>query len=60
VRRGETLGPDVSMLKINQTELFQRITEAMLDVAGEEGAPERQFEDRLRHEMQMRRAALRS
>ncbi len=38
VRRGEALGPDVSMLKINQTELFQRITEAMLEVAGEEGA----------------------
>jgi alkylation response protein AidB-like acyl-CoA dehydrogenase len=35
VRRGEPLGPDVSMLKIHQTELFQRITEAMLDVAGE-------------------------
>ena len=27
VRRGETLGPDVSMLKIWQTELFQRITD---------------------------------
>jgi alkylation response protein AidB-like acyl-CoA dehydrogenase len=38
VRRGEPLGPDVSMLKIHQTELFQRITEAMLEVAGEEGA----------------------
>ena len=35
VRRGEQLGPDVSMLKVNQTELYQRITEAMLDVAGE-------------------------
>jgi alkylation response protein AidB-like acyl-CoA dehydrogenase len=35
VRRGEALGPDVSMLKIHQTELFQRITEAMLDIAGE-------------------------
>jgi alkylation response protein AidB-like acyl-CoA dehydrogenase len=35
VRRGEALGPDVSMLKINQTELFQRITDAMLEVAGE-------------------------
>jgi alkylation response protein AidB-like acyl-CoA dehydrogenase len=35
VRRGETLGPDVSMLKVNQTELYQRITEAMLDIAGE-------------------------
>ncbi len=38
VRRGEPLGQDVSMLKINQTELYQRITEAMLDVAGEESA----------------------
>ena len=36
VRRGEPLGPDVSMLKIHQTELYQRITEAMLDAAGEE------------------------
>ncbi len=35
VRRGEALGPDVSMLKIHQTELFQRITEAMLEVSGE-------------------------
>jgi alkylation response protein AidB-like acyl-CoA dehydrogenase len=35
VRRGEPLGPDVSMLKIYQTELFQRITETMLEVAGE-------------------------
>ncbi|MBN8891265.1 MAG: acyl-CoA dehydrogenase, partial [Rhodospirillales bacterium] len=34
VRRGETLGQDVSMLKLHQTELFQRITDAMLDVAG--------------------------
>jgi alkylation response protein AidB-like acyl-CoA dehydrogenase len=36
VRRGETLGPDVSMLKIHQTELYQRITDAMLDAAGED------------------------
>ena len=35
VRRGETLGPDVSMLKVIQTELFQKITDTMLDVAGE-------------------------
>ena len=35
VRRGETLGADVSMLKVFQTELFQRITDKMLDVAGE-------------------------
>jgi alkylation response protein AidB-like acyl-CoA dehydrogenase len=35
VRRGEQLGPDVSMLKVHQTELYQRITETMLEVAGE-------------------------
>jgi len=35
LRRGETLGPDVSMLKIIQSELFQRITDAMLEIAGE-------------------------
>ena len=38
VRRGETLGPDVSQLKIWQTELFQRITELSLEIAGEHGA----------------------
>jgi hypothetical protein len=38
VRRGETLGADVSMLKVFQTELYQRMTDAMLDIAGEEGA----------------------
>jgi len=35
LRRGEMLGADVSMLKIWQTELYQRISETMLDVAGE-------------------------
>jgi alkylation response protein AidB-like acyl-CoA dehydrogenase len=35
LRRGETLGPDVSMLKICQSELFQRITEAMLEIGAE-------------------------
>ncbi|MCG7360124.1 acyl-CoA dehydrogenase family protein [Roseomonas sp. ACRSG] len=35
LKRGETLGPDVSILKIVQTELFQRITDAMLEIAGE-------------------------
>jgi alkylation response protein AidB-like acyl-CoA dehydrogenase len=35
LRRGETLGPDVSILKIVATELFQRITDAMLELAGE-------------------------
>lgn len=38
VRRGEPLGPDVSMLKIHQTELYQRITELMLEISGEYGA----------------------
>ncbi|MSO91574.1 MAG: hypothetical protein EXR01_08435 [Acetobacteraceae bacterium] len=37
-RNGETLGPDVSQLKIWQTELYQRITDAMLDIAGGNGA----------------------
>jgi alkylation response protein AidB-like acyl-CoA dehydrogenase len=35
VRRGETLGPDVSMLKVIQTELFQKITDLMLEISGE-------------------------
>ncbi len=35
VRRGLPLGPDVSMLKVIQTELFQKITDAMMDIAGE-------------------------
>ena len=38
VRRGEIPGPDVSMLKVFQTELFQRITESSLGIAGEHGA----------------------
>jgi alkylation response protein AidB-like acyl-CoA dehydrogenase len=35
LRRGEMLGADVSLLKIHQTELYQRITETMLEIAGE-------------------------
>ena len=35
LRAGETLGPDVSLLKIHQSELFQRITDTMLEIAGE-------------------------
>ncbi len=35
LRKGLSLGPDVSMLKVIQTELFQRITETMLEIAGE-------------------------
>jgi alkylation response protein AidB-like acyl-CoA dehydrogenase len=38
VRSGRPLGPDVSMLKVFQTELFQRITDTMLELAGEHGA----------------------
>lgn len=34
LRRGETLGADVSMLKIWVTETYQRISELMLEVAG--------------------------
>jgi hypothetical protein len=34
VRRGEELGPDVSMLKVNQTELYQRITQTAIDISG--------------------------
>jgi len=37
VRRGEQLGANVSMLKIHQTELYQRITELMLEISGEYG-----------------------
>ncbi|WP_376100051.1 acyl-CoA dehydrogenase family protein [Roseomonas sp. CCTCC AB2023176] len=32
LRRGETLPPDVSMLKIVQSELYQRITDTMLEI----------------------------
>jgi alkylation response protein AidB-like acyl-CoA dehydrogenase len=35
LRRGELLGADISMLKVWQTELYQRITEAMIEIAGE-------------------------
>lgn len=38
LRRGEALGPDVSLLKINQSELYQRITDFMLEIAGQDGA----------------------
>ena len=38
VRRGEELGPDVSLLKIHQTELYKRITQAAIDVSGEYAA----------------------
>lgn len=35
LRRGESLGADVSLLKVHQTELFQRITEYMLEISGD-------------------------
>jgi alkylation response protein AidB-like acyl-CoA dehydrogenase len=35
LKRGQPLGADVSQLKIVQSELYQRISETMLDVAGE-------------------------
>jgi len=38
LKRGEPIGPDVSILKIVQTELFQRITDAMLEIAGSDAA----------------------
>ena len=39
LRRGEHLPPDVSMLKIVQSELYQRITDVMLEIAdGHAGA----------------------
>jgi alkylation response protein AidB-like acyl-CoA dehydrogenase len=38
VRRGNPLGPDVSMLKIFASELYQRITDTALALAGAHGA----------------------
>lgn len=38
LKRGETLGADVSMLKIWVTETFQKITELMIEAAGSDGA----------------------
>ena len=38
LRRGEALGPEVSLVKINQSELYQRISELTLDCAGDEAA----------------------
>ncbi len=35
VRRGDPLPADVSMLKVVQTELFQKITDTMMEIAGE-------------------------
>jgi len=38
LRRGESLGPEVSFLKLNQTSLYQRITQYGLDIMAEDGA----------------------
>ena len=38
IRRGEVLGPDVSVLKIWASETFARLSECLLDAAGEAGA----------------------
>lgn len=38
LRQGESLGADVSLLKVHQTELFQRITDYMLEIGGEYSA----------------------
>ena len=38
MRRGETIGPDVSMLKIWATETWQRVTELTLEALGNAGA----------------------
>ena len=38
LKRGETLGPEVSFLKLNQTSLYQRITEYGLELMAEDGA----------------------
>jgi alkylation response protein AidB-like acyl-CoA dehydrogenase len=35
LRRGETIGPDISLLKISQTELYQRISDLILEISGE-------------------------
>jgi alkylation response protein AidB-like acyl-CoA dehydrogenase len=35
LRRDQPIGPDVSMLKVNQTELYKRITQTLIDCAGE-------------------------
>ena len=37
LRRGETLGAEVSFLKLNQTSLYQRITEYGLELMAEDG-----------------------
>ena len=38
IRRGEIPGPDVSLLKIFASEIFQELSEFILDLGGEQGA----------------------
>jgi hypothetical protein len=38
VKRGETLGPDVSMLKLFATETYSRLADLLVDVVGASGA----------------------
>ena len=38
IRRGEPIGSDVSILKVHQTELYARMTEAMVEFAGADAA----------------------
>ncbi|MFZ5653287.1 MAG: acyl-CoA dehydrogenase family protein [Pseudomonadota bacterium] len=40
LRRGDSLGEEVSVLKVAVTELFQRVTDLLLEAAGEYGATE--------------------
>jgi alkylation response protein AidB-like acyl-CoA dehydrogenase len=40
VRRGEALGPDVSMLKVWSMDTYQRLSELLIEAAGEYGAVE--------------------
>ena len=40
VRRGEALGPDVSMLKVWSMDTYQRLSELLIEAAGEFGAVE--------------------
>jgi len=37
VKRGETLGPDVSMLKLFATETYSRLADLLVDIAGSSG-----------------------
>lgn len=37
IAAGKPVGPEISLLKISQSELFRRITDYMIDIAGPEG-----------------------